>query len=209
MHRFNHCRKTAIALNNLAVVMLSRGWLNRARDTLQDSIQFMKLASDAREVNTTGYVSSVYECQEAETLSIIAIHSAQERLSNGSDDDHDHDNDNNRTSKYIVKPLSNQTFAYTLLKNDDFFGLVPMPMFIDEMALDNKNDAFEFERSVILYNDGLSRTLLADDSEANMNNTTSVQLQSSLLQQQSALEEFELAKSLLCKIHYGCCWGCS
>lgn len=87
-----------------------------------------------------------------------------------------------------IKPLSNQTLAFTLVKNDDFFGLVL--------------------RAVVSYSDGpLFRTILADsnsDPESN-NDNNNTSMQSSTILQKSALEEFELARSLLCKIHHGCC----
>jgi hypothetical protein len=94
-----------------------------------------------------------------------------------------------KMSDLTIKPLSNHSLAFTLVKNDDFFGLV-LPAVVSYSA------------------DGpLFRTILADsnsDPESN-NDNNNTSMQSGTILQKSALEEFELSKSLSCKIHHGCC----
>jgi hypothetical protein len=95
-----------------------------------------------------------------------------------------------------IKSVSSQTLAYALFEpNDDFFRQVPMPIFIETIQDDDRNMIVELDLkcAIVLYNYGLSHSLLASASADNESTLFSLR--------HSALRCFQLAEAVFVKIN--------
>jgi hypothetical protein len=180
--RFNPVHKAAVSLNNTAVALLSKGFFREAMVTLKDSLHLMKMASQLEEKNLLS--------PEEEEMYLTSLHNAQRHSSVMM---------MSESNSAMIKSVSSQTLAYALFEtSDDFFRQVPMPIFI-EMMQDDDTDmsaGFDFECATILYNYGLSHSLLANASADNESTQFSLR--------HSALRCFQLAETILVKIDEQC-----
>lgn len=202
-NHFNIVHKAAISINNTAVALLSKGYVRESMITLKDSLHLMKMASQSREKNPT--IDRGDDEQEACTA---ALHRAQQCSSvmmmgicnnNSSPMGVIGDSDALLFVMSAVRPVDSQTLPHELVekKNSDFFQQVHMPVFIDPVeGLEDDDSTYDFESAMILYNYGLSHSLLANASHENQ----SIQL--SL--RQSSFRVFELAETIVDEMFDNC-----
>jgi hypothetical protein len=160
MYRFDHFCKAAVSLNNNAVALLSRGFVREAMDTIKDAIKLLNIASEARcktrDCEYPGF--SVERLQNEENIRLVALQRAQQRMATATAKDANH-------CQFVahVYPLSNQIAPFALLQNDKFFQHGSMPIIIDQQPNEeDEDDAFDLECAIVLYNYGVSHSLLAD-----------------------------------------------
>lgn len=198
MNRSNLVHKAAISINNTAVTLLSKGFIRESMTTLKDSLHLMKMASQSREKyrldheEEEAYMAAIHHAQQCSSVMMMNMSDTASRGLHGSPDE---------VIVYliIVKPIDSQTLAHELVekKNGDFFHQVPMPIFIDPTdGLEDEDSTFDFESAIILYNYGLSHSLLANRSKDNQT------IQNSL--RQSSLRVFELAETIIDEMFDNC-----
>lgn len=187
-------------MNNNAVALLSRGFVREAVDTIKDSIKLLKIASETRcKARDQHRGSSIEQLQNEEKILLAALQRAQQRMvtvTTAKDDSRR--SSSNCQFAASVRPLSNQSPPFALLNNDLLFRHGPMPIIIDQLPKEeDEDDAFDLECAIVLYNYGVSHSLLAEWAIAV--NHTPILCQVSCLRV-SALCFFELSHSLLTQL---------
>jgi hypothetical protein len=196
MYRFDHFCKAAVSLNNNAVALLSKGFVREAMDTIKDAIKLLNIASEARcksrDCEYPGF--SIERLQNEENILLAALQRSQQRMATFTA------KDANNHSQFVahVYPLSNQIAPFALLQNDTFFRHGSMPIIIDQQPKEeDEDDAFDLECAIVLYNYGVSHSLMADWVLAM--NYTPILCQVPCLRT-SALCFFELSHSLFTQL---------
>jgi hypothetical protein len=96
-----------------------------------------------------------------------------------------------------IKPIWSQAHAYSCLQSSEFFDQVPMAIYIEQITMEEGNEkaVLFFECAIVLYNLGLSHSLLAEESEG-------FSFQNAI--RESSLHVLELAETVLANMYEHC-----
>jgi hypothetical protein len=182
---FECFRRTAVCLNNNAVALLVKGCVREAVDTLKDSIKLMNCASEARDSS----ILSSEVLQEVKVKINTALQLAQRRFSASSS------GDSSLPQVYVIRPCSSQTDPYAMICNKNFSHIIPIPILIDQLPIDEyDDDDFDLECAFVLYNFGLSQMVLTNTYLQKSDQSTK------RTAQQNSLQVLQLGYSLFSKI---------
>jgi hypothetical protein len=167
--RFHPVRMAAISINNIAAALLCKGSIQEGMEMLTNAVKLMKFVSE--EPSTENDADWAEDLRQAQKYSSKSMHCDEQSMS------------------FHIKTIYSQAPAYSLSQSSEFFDRVPMPIYIEQITMEEGDGkaVLLFECAIVLYNLGLSHSLLAQKSA-----TATCSLQNAM--RESSLHVMELAE---------------
>lgn len=180
--QFHPARMAAVSINNIAVTLLSKGFAQEAMEILTNAVKLMKFVSGSPSTENEAVkndIDWIKDLRQAQIYSSASMRSDRPTLHKR------------------INPIWSQKPAHSLLHNNDFFERIPIPIYIEQITMEDGNEMaiLFFECAIILYNLGLSHSLLAEDSGIG-----SVQC----AVRESSLRIMEIAETVLANMYEHC-----